>query len=99
MALVLGVDVDPRNVAHPASAETCEFVRGLAGEQCWGVAALLFDLSSVLEVFATRERVRFLSLGWLGWLGWLAVGGVLRGAGADGRHHSDEQDLEAERHS
>jgi hypothetical protein len=37
-------------------------------------------------------------LGWLGCLGCLAVGGVLRGAGADGRHHSDEQDLVAERH-
>ena len=41
---------------------------------------MLFALSSVLEVFATRERVGFLSLGWLGWLGCLAVGGVLRGA-------------------
>jgi hypothetical protein len=60
---------------------------------------LLFALSSVLEVFATRERVGFLILGWLGWLGWLAVRGVLRGAGADGRHHSDEHDLEAKRHS
>jgi hypothetical protein len=53
-------------------------------------------VSKMDQVFATRERLGFLSLGWLGWL---AVGGVLRGAGADGRHHSDEQDLEAERHS
>jgi hypothetical protein len=39
-----------------------------------------------------------LSLGWLGWLGCLPAGGVLRGAGAEARHHSDEKDPCAERH-